>query len=147
MARSGEVILCANSGESTAVNLMAVVETSSTEVVVGSSPRNTTTVLVVDDDPLVGQIIRAALPAAEFTLQIARTASQAISMLEQVRPGVVVLDHVLPDSDGLSVLAQIRQRDSTLPVIFITAHGSSQTAIDAMKRGAFDYLSKPLDLG
>ncbi len=104
-------------------------------------------VLVVDDDPLVGQIVRAALPTAQFAVQVAQTAAQAIALWEQQRPTVVVLDHVLPDSDGLSLLAKFRERDSTLPVIFITAHSSSQTAIEAMKLGAFDYLSKPLDLG
>jgi DNA-binding NtrC family response regulator len=104
-------------------------------------------VLVVDDDPLVGQIVRAALPVAEFAVQIAQSASQAIALWEQQRPTVVVLDHVLPDSDGLSLLAKFRERDSTLPIIFITGHSSSQTAIEAMKQGAFDYLSKPLDLG
>jgi two-component system nitrogen regulation response regulator GlnG len=110
-----------------------------------SSAKSTTLVLVVDDDPLLGHIVRAALPATEFATQTARTAAQAISMWDHERPSVVVLDHVLPDSDGLSLLAQFRQRDSTLPVIFVTAQDSSQIAIDAMKCGAFDYLSKPLD--
>jgi len=120
-----------------------------TNTVASSAPtaKELPSVLVVDDDPLVGQIVRAALPAAEFSLQLAQTAAQAIALWKQQRPTLVVLDHVLPDSDGLSLLAQFRERDSTLPVIFITAHNSSQTAIEAMKRGAFDYLTKPLDLG
>jgi DNA-binding NtrC family response regulator len=108
--------------------------------------KSATTVLVIDDDPLVGQIVRAALPSAEFSTENAHTAAQAIAMWNHGRPSVVVLDHVLPDSDGLTLLAQFRERDSTLPVIFVTAHGSSQTAIDAMKGGAFDYLLKPLDV-
>jgi two-component system nitrogen regulation response regulator GlnG len=125
---------------------MPALEPWTSDAAQSSSVKSTTLVLVVDDDPLVGQIVRAALPTAEFATQNARTAAQAISMWDHERPSVVVLDHVLPDSDGLSLLAQFRQRDSTLPVIFVTAHGSSQTAIDAMKCGAFDYLSKPLDL-
>jgi DNA-binding NtrC family response regulator len=125
---------------------MVVADPLFLNVNVDSSAKDRAMVLVVDDDPLVGQIVRAALPTTEFVVQTARSANQAMAAWEQQRPNVVVLDHILPDSDGLSVLARFRERDSTLPVIFVTAHGSSQTAIEAMKTGAFDYLSKPLDL-
>lgn len=111
-----------------------------------AAAKSATQVLVVDDDPLVSQLVQAALPAGEFAVQVARSGAQALSLWDRQRPQILVLDNVLPDSDGLSLLAQFRQRDATLPVIFITAHGSSQTAIEAMKQGAFDYLCKPLDL-
>jgi two-component system nitrogen regulation response regulator GlnG len=103
-------------------------------------------VLIVDDDPLVPRLIEAALPAARFSFQVARTGRQAIEVWDRQRPDVLVLDNVLPDAEGISLLAQFRERDATLPVIFITARGGSQTAIDAMKLGAFDFLAKPLDL-
>jgi len=105
-----------------------------------------TVVLLVDDDPLVAQLVQAALPAGEFKIRFARTGAAALDLYQQHRPHVLLLDNVLPDATGLELLARFRQRDATLPVIFITAHGNSQTAIEAMKQGAFDYLTKPLDL-
>jgi DNA-binding NtrC family response regulator len=103
-------------------------------------------VLIVDDDPLVIRLVQGLLDDGLHEILTARTGEQALTQLAQ-RPSVLIVDNVLPDLDGLTVLAEARQRDPHLPVIFITARGSSQTAIEAMKRGAFDYLHKPLDLG
>src|SRR5262249_18522927 len=61
-------------------------------------------------------------------------------------PDAVVMDVVLPDLSGFDAARRIRSMDASLPVIFITAHGTSETAIEAMKVGAFDYLPKPLDI-
>lgn len=102
-------------------------------------------ILIVDDDPLVIRLAQSLFDEERFTLLSARSGEQALAQLAQ-RPSVLILDNVLPDLDGLSVLAEARLRDPHLPVIFITARGTSQTAIEAMKRGAFDYLHKPLDL-
>src|SRR5262249_24457585 len=77
------------------------------------------------------------------------TAGTAATGLEQVRahgPDVVVLDLQLPDRSGLEVFREIQALDPKRPVIFITAHGTTETAIEAMKGGAFDYLVKPVDL-
>ena len=60
---------------------------------------------------------------------------------------MVVLDLNLPDMSGLDVFRRIRTIDARIPVIFITGHGTTETAIEAMKQGAFDYLLKPLDAG
>jgi two-component system nitrogen regulation response regulator GlnG len=103
-------------------------------------------VLIVDDDPLVIRLVQGLFDEAEYNILTARSGEQALLELKQ-RPSVLILDNVLPDADGLGVLAEARRLDPHLPVIFITARGSSQTAIEAMKRGAFDYLHKPLDLG
>ena len=65
--------------------------------------------------------------------------------MTQHHPDVVLLDIQLPDLSGLELFQKVRQVDATIPVIFITASGSSGTAIEAMKLGAFDYLLKPLD--
>src|SRR5205823_7839654 len=61
-------------------------------------------------------------------------------------PDVVIVDLHLPDQSGLDVFRQIRQRDAHVPVVLITGHGTTDTAIEAMKQGAFDYLLKPLEL-
>jgi DNA-binding NtrC family response regulator len=102
-------------------------------------------ILVVDDDPLVIRLTQSLFDEDRYCLLSARSGEQALAQLAQ-RPSVVILDNVLPDLDGLAVLAEARKLDPHLPVIFITARGTSQTAIEAMKRGAFDYLHKPLDL-
>lgn len=102
-------------------------------------------ILIVDDDPLVIRLTQGVFGDSRFSLLTARNGEQALQQLAQ-RPSVLILDNVLPDVDGLTVLAEARKLDPHLPVIFITARGTSQTAIEAMKRGAFDYLHKPLDL-
>ena len=61
-------------------------------------------------------------------------------------PDVVILDVHLPDLSGLDALRRIRELDAKVPVIFITGHGTTETAIEATKLGAFDYLFKPLEL-
>ena len=103
-------------------------------------------VLIVDDDPLIVHMARSLFDSQHYSLLSARNGEQGVDLIQRERPHVLVLDNVLPDIDGLTVLAHARTIDPHLPVIFITAQGTSQTAIDAMKQGAFDYLSKPLDL-
>ena len=75
----------------------------------------------------------------------ADTAAAALDLIVRRRPDAVLLDVKLPDLSGLEAYDEIRRRDHKLPVIFITAGGDSDTAIEAMKRGAYDYLLKPLD--
>lgn len=110
-----------------------------------SSGKRPPRILIVDDDPLVIRLTQGVFDESRFALLTARNGEQALQQLAQ-RPSVLILDNVLPDVDGLTVLAEARRLDPHLPVIFITARGTSQTAIEAMKRGAFDYLHKPLDL-
>jgi two-component system nitrogen regulation response regulator GlnG len=76
----------------------------------------------------------------------AESATEAFELIASRHPSVVILDIVLPDQSGLASFEHIRQLDPQLPVIFITAAGSSDTVIEAMKQGAFDYLVKPLDV-
>jgi len=103
-------------------------------------------ILIVDDDPLAIRLVQGLFDENEYNVLTGRSGEQALLELKQ-RPSVLILNNVLPDADGLSVLTEARRLDPHLPVIFITTRGSSQTAIEAMKRGAFDYLHKPLDLG
>ncbi len=75
-----------------------------------------------------------------------RSAEEGLEALERESPDVVLLDVMLPQTSGLEVFERIRKFDAKLPVIFITASGDSETAIEAMKGGAYDYLYKPLDV-
>jgi two-component system nitrogen regulation response regulator GlnG len=102
--------------------------------------------LVVDDEPNVLYSIEKALQSDELEVVVAATGRQAIESVEQTRPDAVILDVRLSDMSGLDVFDRIRQAAPRLPVIIITAYASTETAIEAMKRGAFEYLLKPVDL-
>ncbi|HEY1603213.1 MAG TPA: sigma-54 dependent transcriptional regulator [Pirellulales bacterium] len=101
--------------------------------------------LVIDDDRTVLHMISQAFRDSPVTVLTAQTAEQGLALIAE-RPDVVLLDIVLREGSGLDLVHQIRQLDAKLPVIFITGRGSSDTAIEAMKLGAYDYLLKPLHL-
>ncbi len=102
--------------------------------------------LLIDDDRSLRTLIAGALKEIELELQVAATATEGIALLQSNEPDVVLLDVMLPDMSGIDACRQIHAIAPKVPVIFITAGGSSDTAIEAMRLGAFDYLLKPLDL-
>lgn len=103
-------------------------------------------VLLIDDDPLVQRLAARLFAEPEYSCAVAATAAEALEQLARIKPDVVILDHVLPDRSGLELLQLLYSFDRRLPVLFITAAGNSGNTIEAMKGGAFDYLTKPLDL-
>ncbi len=105
-------------------------------------------VLVVDDDRSVLHMLKAGLSDLPTQVDIltADRAEAGLSLIREHRPDAVVLDVMMPGMSGLEAVDRIHEIDSRLPVIFITAGDGSEVAIEAMKRGAFDYLLKPLDL-
>jgi two-component system, NtrC family, nitrogen regulation response regulator GlnG len=104
------------------------------------------TLLVVDDDKSVRYSFCRVFEGDNVQVLTAATAAEGLAQLREIRPDVIVLDLQLPDRSGLQVFEEIRKIDPKRPVIFITAHGTTDTAIEAMKNGAFDYLVKPVDL-
>jgi two-component system nitrogen regulation response regulator GlnG len=104
------------------------------------------TLLVIDDEQSVRYSFRRIFEEGDVQVRTAATAAEGLAQLREHNPDVIVLDLQLPDRSGLEVFDEIRARDPKRPVIFITAHGTTETAIDAMKGGAFDYLVKPVDL-
>jgi two-component system nitrogen regulation response regulator GlnG len=104
------------------------------------------TLLVIDDDPAVLVIFRRAFHDSELSVVTAETGAEGLKAVAQHRPDVILLDIRLPDMTGLDLFRQLRHIDGTVPVIFITASGTSDTAIQAMRLGAFDYLLKPPDV-
>jgi two-component system nitrogen regulation response regulator GlnG len=105
------------------------------------------TLLVIDDDASILEAFRAVFEEPGVTLLTAATGAEGLRLAAERRPDAVLLDLALPDLPGLEVFRRLRERDARTPVIFITGHGTTDTAIEAMRRGAFDYLLKPLDLG
>jgi DNA-binding NtrC family response regulator len=102
-------------------------------------------VLVIDDDRSVPFLIERAVQGTGVNVLAARSVQEGLDLLER-RPDVVLLDIMLPEGSGLEAVRKIQDRDPKLPIIFITAGGTSDTTIEAMKLGAYDYLLKPLDL-
>src|SRR5262249_26679655 len=104
------------------------------------------TLLVVDDEQSVRCSFQRVFEGNGVTVLTARTAAEGLEQLREQSPDVVVLDLQLPDRSGLELFHDLHALDPKRPVIFITAHGTTETAIEAMKGGAFDYLIKPVDL-
>ena len=101
------------------------------------------TVIVVEDDPAVRLGITQALQLAGLDVRAMDSAEQALAAIDHGQRGVVVTDIRLPGIDGLELLAQLKRLDAQLPVIVITGHGDVQTAVDAMRGGAVDFIEKP----
>jgi two-component system nitrogen regulation response regulator GlnG len=104
------------------------------------------TLLVIDDEPSVQYAFRRVFGDERVTVLGAHTAAEGRARAAADRPDVIVLDIQLPDGSGLDLFRELHAHDPKRPVVFITAHGTTDTAIEAMKGGAFDYLVKPLDL-
>jgi two-component system nitrogen regulation response regulator GlnG len=104
------------------------------------------TLLVIDDEESVRYSFRRVFDAEGTRVLTAATAAEGLELVRREEPDVIVLDLQLPDRTGLDVFRDLHELAPKRPVVFITAHGTTQTAIEAMKGGAFDYLVKPLDL-
>lgn len=102
--------------------------------------------LVVDDEPIICHSFRRAFTGPDMEVLTAGSVSEGWQRVLAEEPDVIVTDLQLPDGSGLDLFERVRAADPKRPVVFITAHGTTETTIEAMKRGAFDYLTKPLDL-
>lgn len=104
------------------------------------------TVLLVDDEPDILHLLEIALARMNLNTVSAKTLTEAMGILETSQPDLCLTDMRLPDGNGLQLVEHVQQLDRELPVAVITAHGSVEAAIDALKLGAFDFVSKPVAL-
>jgi two-component system, NtrC family, response regulator AtoC len=104
------------------------------------------TILIVDDERTLARAIKAYLDEAGYETVVAGDAESALGQLGALRPDIVISDVRLPGMDGIAMLRKIREFDPAIAVVVMTAHGSIEGAVEAVKLGAFDYLKKPLDL-
>jgi DNA-binding NtrC family response regulator len=102
-------------------------------------------ILVIDDEPDIREGLDALLTSENYAVQLAPNGTEGLKRLENASYDLVLLDLMMPDKSGLQVLEEIRARDQETPVFVITAYGSVEVAVDALKRGASDYFSKPWD--
>jgi DNA-binding NtrC family response regulator len=103
--------------------------------------------LLIDDDPdLLHDQVAHVFPAPKHRVEIAHTGAEGLKRVADTCPDVILLDLRLPDQSGLDVLTKLRRIDARIPVVFVTVVRSADSAIEAMRHGAYDYLLKPIDL-
>ena len=113
---------------------------------VPAKPSEQPPVLVVDDEPDLLELVSLTLGRMNLETRTASDLGSARRLLKSERFALCLTDMRLPDGDGLELVAWIQENRSTLPVAVITAHGNVESAVRALKLGAFDFVSKPLDL-
>src|SRR5579863_7180887 len=102
-------------------------------------------ILVIDDEPDIRESLEILLSAEGYRVDLAPNATEGLKRMENSTFDLVLLDLMMPDKSGMQVLEEIRGRDRETPIFLITAYGSVEVAVNALKRGANDYFSKPWD--
>ena len=102
-------------------------------------------VLIVDDEPNLRKILAAQLSRDGYEVMLAEDGEQGLTMLREHHIDLVVTDLKMPKVDGMTLLRDALREHPDLPIVMITAHGTVDTAVEALKLGAFDYLTKPFD--
>ena len=104
------------------------------------------TLLAIDDEPGMLALVERFARSLQFTVVCHGGGRGALAQISQVRPDIVLVDLQMPELNGLEILKAIRDLDSTCAVVLMTGHASVDSAIEAVRLGALDYLTKPLDL-
>jgi len=102
-------------------------------------------ILVVDDEPNVRKVLGAMLEQAGYLTTRAATGDEALGLVRAQDPDLVITDLKMPGMDGLDLLRRLKEGFPEIPVILLTAHGTVEAAVEAMKQGALDFLAKPFD--
>jgi len=102
--------------------------------------------LVVDDEPAVRELLKEYLELKGYVVITASTGAEALTAVQEQRPRLILLDILMPGMDGLAILQRIRRIDPTVGVIMLTAVGDEEIAKEALRQGAYDYITKPVDL-
>jgi DNA-binding NtrC family response regulator len=103
-------------------------------------------VLVIEDEATLARNVKTYLQRNGYDAETAGSAEEGLAAFDRFKPEAVVLDLRLPGMDGLAALARLRALDPNLIVVMLTGHGSVETAVEAMKAGAYDFLTKPVSL-
>ena len=105
--------------------------------------RRTGSILVIDDEDIMREILDALLTREGYSVRLAASGAEGIELAKSVPFNAAIVDVMMPGMDGIAVLDELKKLDEELPVLMITAFASVENAISAMKRGAFDYITKP----
>jgi two-component system nitrogen regulation response regulator NtrX len=101
-------------------------------------------ILVIDDEAAIRDSLRMILEYEDYRFVGASSGQEGLALIQRERPDLVLLDIKMPGMDGMEVLRSLRSTDDSLPVVMISGHGTTATAVDAIKSGAADFLEKPL---
>jgi two-component system nitrogen regulation response regulator NtrX len=102
-------------------------------------------ILVIDDDAGIRDSLKMTLEYNDFECIGAATGQEGLTLAERESPDLVLLDIKMPGMDGMDVLGRLRSMDESIPVVMISGHGTTSTAVEAIKRGAVDFLDKPFE--
>ena len=100
-------------------------------------------ILVIDDEIDIRESLETLLTLENYSVDLAQNAVEGLRRAEAANYDMILLDLMMPDRSGMEVLREIRERDAETPVFMITAYGSVEVAVNALKNGANDYFSKP----
>jgi DNA-binding NtrC family response regulator len=103
-------------------------------------------VLIVDDDPDVLTMLEGLLKKLEYNPFVASNGEEAVRIIDSNKIDVVVSDLVMPEMNGMELLKRVKSRKGDIPFVMITGHPSIETAVEAIKKGAYDYLTKPFQV-
>ncbi len=103
------------------------------------------TILIVDDEKNYLLVLKELLGEEGYEVNTAQSASEALSIFQETEPDLVITDMKMPGMSGMELLSVLKEKDLHLPVIMMTAYGTVEKAVEAMKKGAYDYIIKPFD--
>src|SRR4030095_6835143 len=101
-------------------------------------------ILVIDDEEIMREILETLLTREGYEVRLAASAAEGLEHARSVPFDAAIVDMMMPGMDGISALDELKKIDDDMPVLMITAFASVENAIAAMKRGAYDYITKPL---
>ncbi|MFW6137209.1 MAG: sigma-54-dependent transcriptional regulator, partial [Candidatus Aminicenantaceae bacterium] len=101
---------------------------------------------IIDDEPIIHEVLGDLLTSEGFDTEISSGGEEALKKFDSQSYGLVLLDLLMPGMDGMEVLERVKTAEPNLPVVMLTATKTVRTAVEAMKLGAFDYLTKPFDV-
>src|SRR6202008_927821 len=107
------------------------------------TPTRSGTILVVDDEEIMGEILETLLPREGYEVRVASSGTEGLELARSLPFDAAIVDIMMPGLDGIATLDELKRIDEDLAVIIITAYASVESAISAMKSGAFDYVTKP----
>lgn len=103
-------------------------------------------ILIIDDEKSIRKTLREILEYEKYQVEEAADGAEGLAMIQKGKFDIILCDIKMPKMDGMEVLDKILQLSSDTPVVMISGHGTIETAVEAVKKGAFDFISKPLDL-
>jgi len=108
-------------------------------------PKTNKKILIIDDEPQLVESIAVRLKASGYAVSTAPDGVSGINKFKEAEPDLVILDIMMPGLSGLDILRELKQLNSGVPVIMLTAYGTPQSAIESLRLGAYDHLAKPFN--